>query len=185
LCDNDFDIGLDGFLNAKQYADFPFVCSNYDFSNTQLRDETLPYTTFLKGDIKVGVFGLGVELEGLIMKENFGETLYLDPIEVANRQASYLRMEEECDLVICLSHLGYQYRQNKVSDKVLAASTANIDLIIGGHTHTFLDKPSYSTNSEGNLVLINQVGWAGLALGRIDFYLGERKKHKGFQLIPV
>lgn len=182
---HDFDIGLDGFLNAKRYANFPFVCSNYDFSNTELRDEILPYTTFLKEDIKVGVFGLGVELEGLIMKANYGQTRYLDPIEVGNRQARHLRMEEECDLVICLSHLGYQYRQNKVSDKILAAATENIDLIIGGHTHTFLDKPSYTKNLAGSLVLINQVGWAGLALGRIDFYLGERKKHKRFQLIPV
>lgn len=182
---HDFDIGLEGFLEAKEFATFPFVCSNYDFSNTILKNKTLPYTTFLKDNLKIGVFGIGVELEGLIMKANYGDTIYHDPIEVANKWARYLRMEEECDLVICLSHLGYQYRQNKVSDKVLAASTANIDLIIGGHTHTFLEKPNYSKNSEGKLVLINQVGWAGLALGRIDFYLGDRKKHKGYELIPV
>lgn len=182
---HDFDIGLDGFLAAKKFADFPFICSNYDFSNTLLNNETLPYTTFLKDDLKIGVFGVGVELEGLVMTANYGETIYQDPIEAANKWAKHLRMEEECDLVICLSHLGYQYRQNKVSDKVLATSTSNIDLIIGGHTHTFLEKPSYSKNTEGKLVLINQVGWAGLALGRIDFYLGDRKKHKGYELIPV
>lgn len=182
---HDFDIGLEGFLAAKEFAHFPFVCSNYDFSNTLLKNKTLPYTTFLKDNLKIGVFGIGVELEGLIMKANYGDTIYHDPIEIANKWAKYLRMEETCDLVICLSHLGFQYRQNKVSDKVLAASTANIDLIIGGHTHTFLEKPNYSKNSEGKLVLINQVGWAGLALGRIDFYLGDRKKHKGYELIPV
>jgi 5'-nucleotidase len=182
---HDFDIGLDGFLAAKKFANFPFVCSNYDFSNTLLKNETLPYTIFTKDELKIGVFGVGVELEGLVMKSNYGDTVYQDPIEIANKWAKYLRMEEECDLVICLSHLGYQYRQNKVSDKVLAASTANIDLIIGGHTHTFLEKPSYSKNTEGKLVLVNQVGWAGLALGRIDFYLGDRKRHKGYELIPV
>jgi 5'-nucleotidase len=182
---HDFDIGLEGFLAAKEFANFPFVCSNYDFSNTLLKNKTLPYTTFLKGDIKIGVFGIGVELEGLIMKANYGDAVYQDPIEVANKWAKHLRMEEACDLVICLSHLGFQYRQNKVSDKVLATSTSNIDLIIGGHTHTFLEKPNYSKNTEGKLVLINQVGWAGLALGRIDFYLGDRKKHKGYELIPV
>jgi len=182
---HDFDIGLDGFLAAKKLATFPFICSNYDFSNTQLKNETVPYKVFQKGAIKIGVFGIGIELEGLVMKSNYGDTVFQDPIEMANKWADYLRMELECDLVICLSHLGFQYRQNKLSDKVLAASTTNIDLIIGGHTHTFLEKPSYAKNAEGKLVLINQAGWAGLSLGRIDFYLGDRKKHKGYELIPV
>jgi 5'-nucleotidase len=182
---HDFDIGMDGFLNAKHFADFPFICSNYDFSDTILDQQTEAYRVFEKGDIRIGVFGLGVELEGLVMKSNYGDTRYLDPVEQANKWAVFLRHEANCDLVICLSHLGYQYRNRKISDKSLANLTREIDLIIGGHTHTFLEKPSYSKNADGKMVLINQVGWAGLALGRIDFFLDDRKRNKPYEMIMV
>lgn len=182
---HDFDIGMEGFLTAKQFAKFPFLCSNYDFSDTILHDQTEPYHVFEKGDIRVGVFGLGVELEGLVMKVNYGETRYLDPVQQANKWASFLKNEANCDIVVCLSHLGYHYKERKISDIGLASLTHNIDLIIGGHTHTFLEKPSVSRNSEGKSVLVNQVGWAGLALGRIDFFLDERKRNKPYQLMMV
>jgi len=182
---HDFDIGLEGFKNAYQHGDFPFVCSNYDFTNTELKDVTKEYQIFEKGPFKVGVFGLGVGLEGLVAKTNYGDTVFQEPIPIANRIAKHLRFEEECDLVICLSHLGYKPKQFKDNDQTLAAETENIDLIIGGHTHTFLPKPEVHLNKLGEKVLINQVGWAGLALGRIDFYLGEKKKHKRHELVIV
>jgi 5'-nucleotidase len=84
-----------------------------------------------------------------------------------------LKTQEKCDLVICLSHLGYQYKEEKMSDLKLAGLTQDIDLIIGGHTHTFLKKPTITKNAIGKNVLVNQVGFAGLNLGRIDFYLDE------------
>ena len=171
---HDFDAGLDGFVKVLPHANFPFLCSNYDFSNTVVKDKTIPHKIFQKGGLKIGVFGIGVELDGLVAAEMFGDTVYQDPIEKANEQATFLKNELKCDLVICLSHLGYKARQNRMCDKVLAAETENIDLIIGGHTHTFLDKPKMFKNKVGKSVLVNQVGWAGLILGRIDFYFDKK-----------
>lgn len=165
---HDFDGGMDGFLKAKQFAGFPFLCANYDFKNTLLNGQTQKNTIIEKGGLKIGVFGIGVELKGLVPAEKFGETIYMDPIEIANEQALELK-NAGCDLVICLSHLGYEYPTTKLSDRVLAKSTKNIHLIIGGHTHTFLEKPTEEINLDGNSVLINQVGWGGINLGRIDF----------------
>ena len=131
-----------------------------------------PYKTFTKEGIKIGVFGLGIELKGLVNKENYKETTYQDPIEVAQEMSRILKEEERCDLIICLSHLGYDYKnmEAKISDLKLARATKDIDLIIGGHTHTFLDKPTEETNAVGKTVLVNQVGCFGLYLGKIDFY---------------
>lgn len=172
---HDFDNGLDGFDKVKQHAKFPFLCANYDFSNTVLHGFTKPYKVFKKQGIKIGVFGVGVELDGLVSKKNYLETQYLDPVKKANEVAKKLREAEKCDLVICLSHLGYDYETSKIGDLALAKNTAHIDLIIGGHTHTFLEAPSEVNNAEGKRVLVNQVGWAGLNVGRVDFIFTNRK----------
>lgn len=165
---HDFDGGMDSFVKAKEYADFPFVCSNYNFVNTPIDGHTKDYTIIKKGGVKIGVFGIGVELKGLVPENKFGETIYLDPIEIANDKAAKLK-KKGCDLIICLSHLGYEYESAKISDRLLAQKTSGIHLIIGGHTHTFLEKPTEELNAKGEIVLINQVGWAGVQLGRIDF----------------
>jgi 5'-nucleotidase len=128
-----------------------------------------PYKIFKKGKLKIGVTGVGIEMAGLVPDSLFGNTKYLNPIEKANEIAAKLKKEQGCDMVICLSHLGYKYSSNKVSDIVLAKETANIDLIIGGHTHTFMTAPEAYTNKNGSSVLVNQVGWAGIQLGRLDF----------------
>jgi len=172
---HDFDGSIDGFNKALPHANFPFICSNYDFSNTVLNGKTHPYRIFRKGHITIGVFGIGVELDGLVSKEMYKETQYQDPIKQAQKHADILKNELNCNLVICLSHLGCFAKQNDMCDTVLAKETSNIDLIIGGHTHTFLDKPEMHKNKNGKAVLINQVGWAGIMLGRIDFYFD----HKG------
>ena len=168
---HDFDIGMDGFLKAKNHADFPFLCANYDFSKTILKDATQRFKIFDKGLIKVGVFGVGVELNGLVPRTAYGDTVYNDPISIANATATELK-NLGCDLVICLSHLGFEYKStNKVSDMTLAENSNNIDIILGGHTHTFLDEPVVKRNKSNKNVLINQVGWAGIQLGRIDIDL--------------
>ncbi|MGB4446902.1 MAG: metallophosphatase [Cloacibacterium sp.] len=174
---HDFDNGLDGFLKALPNAKFPFITSNYDFSNTILDGKTEKYKIFKKDGIKVGLFGVGIELDGLVGKKQYQETKYLNPVEIAQHYADFLRKEKGCDLVICLSHIGNDYRDDadKISDKKLAAQTDNIDLILGGHTHTFLPEPQSFTNKSGKNVLVNQVGWAGLLLGRIDFYFDKNK----------
>jgi 5'-nucleotidase len=174
---HDFDNGLDGFLKVLPNAKFPFICSNYDFKNTVLNGKTENYKIFDKNGIKVGIFGVGIKLDGLVGKKQYLETEYLDPVETAQHYSNFLKNEKKCDLVICLSHIGYDYRgePEKICDKILAAKTENIDLILGGHTHTFLPAPETYTNRQGKNVLVNQVGWAGLLLGRIDFFFDSNK----------
>ena len=184
---HDFDNGIDGFYAQLPHAKFDFVSANYDFKNTILNDIVKPYKIIIKDGIKIGIFGLGVQLDGLVDKKLYKETVYNNPIEVAQDMTRILKEEKKCDLVICLSHLGYKYKDEpeKPSDILLAQKTKNIDLIIGGHTHTFLDKPVIEKNSEGKDVLINQVGCFGLNLGRIDFYLSNNNEviNKGKNII--
>jgi len=174
---HDFDNSIDGFYAQLPHAKFDFVSANYDFKNTVLNGIVKPYKIFDKDGIKVGIFGLGVELDGLVDKKNYKETVYHDPVAVAQDMARILKHEQKCDLVICLSHLGYQYKNDpdKVSDLKLASLTKDIDLIIGGHTHTFLDKPTVEKNIDGKDVLVNQVGCYGINLGRIDIYFDNDK----------
>ena len=169
---HDFDNSIDGLYNQLPNANFEFVNANYDFKNTIMNGHTKPYKIFHKDGIKVGIFGIGVELEGLVDKKNYKETVYHNPVSISQDMARILKQEEKCDLVICLSHIGYEYKNepNKISDLKLAALTKDIDLIIGGHTHTFLDKPTVLKNADGKDVLVNQVGCYGINLGRIDFY---------------
>ena len=167
---HDFDNGLEGLEKMLPHAKFPFICSNYDFTDTIMEGKTLSYKIFNKEGIKVGVFGLGIDPAGLVEKKLYGNTKYLDPIQYAARYSYFLKYEQKCDLVICLSHLGYKYKGNKISDIELAKQSKNIDLIIGGHTHTFLNEPLAYRNSDGKEVLISQVGWAGIKLGKVDFY---------------
>ncbi|MEI7735331.1 MAG: metallophosphatase [Ferruginibacter sp.] len=175
---HDFDGGLDNFATQLKHVQFPIVMCNYDFTNTPMEFKYQPYKIFTKGKLKIGVTGVGIEMVGLIPDSLFGNTKYLDPIQKLNETAALLKKEKSCDMVICLSHLGYKYRDNKVSDIVLAGETENIDLIIGGHTHTFMDAPELYKNKTGSDVLVNQVGWAGIQLGRLDFDLAGFKANK-------
>ena len=178
---HDFDNGIDGLFAQLPNAKFDFISANYDFKNTVLDTLIEPYKIFVKDGIKIGVFGLGIELKGLVGKELYKETIYNNPIEIAQDMSRQLKSEQQCDLVICLSHLGYYYKNSPdtVSDLVLARSTKDIDLIIGGHTHTFLPKPTIERNSVDKNVLINQVGCYGLYVGRVDFYFKDGKDTRG------
>lgn len=169
---HEFDNGIDGLAAQMQHAKFQMLSANYDFKNTIMYPFVKPYQIFMKDGIKVGVFGLGVELAGLVDKKMYKETVYLDPVETSTEMVRILKKVEKCDLVICLSHLGYSYNNepNKICDLKLAELTQDIDLIIGGHTHTFLDKPVIAKNAIDKEVLINQVGCFGINLGRVDFY---------------
>lgn len=184
---HDFDNGVDGLFAQLPHAEFQFVTSNYDFSNTILDTHTKPYKIFKKDNIKIGVFGLGIELNGLVNPSMYKETKYLDPIETSQEMTRVLKSEKGCHLVICLSHLGYHYKNNlnKISDLKLAKATKDIDLIIGGHTHTFLTKPTVIKNMDKKNVLVNQVGCYGINLGRIDFYFdnSRNKSAEGASII--
>ncbi len=168
---HDFDAGLENLATQLQHAKFPILMCNYDLSNTPMEFKTQPYTIFKRGRLKIGVTGVGIQPKGLIPDNLAGNTKYLDPVENLNRVANKLKKEESCDMVICLSHLGYTYKENenKMCDLILAKESENVDLIIGGHTHTFMDEPAVKKNRSGNDVIINQVGWAGIMLGRLDF----------------
>jgi 5'-nucleotidase len=178
LGNHDFDNGIEGFVKQMPHANFPFLCANYDFNNTALYNKTMPYKIFKKGNLKVGVVGVGIELEGLVEKEKYAESIYLDPIIQANKYAAILKNDEKCDLVICLSHLGYKYKERKVSDQILAKESQFIDLIIGAHTHTFMSQPENVRNAMNEEVKIFQVGFAGINLGRVDYYFEKSKKKK-------
>jgi len=181
---HDFDNGIGGLAAQIPNASFELLSSNYDFSNTIMDGLTKPYKVFVKDGVRIGVFGVGIQLNGLVNKTMYKETTYLDPIELTTDTVDALRNKEHCDIVICLSHLGYSYNSdNKISDLTLAAQTAGIDLIIGGHTHTFLEKPTIVQNKDEKFVLVNQVGWGGINLGRIDFYLDETKNLKTSSLV--
>ena len=172
---HDFDNSIEGLFQQLPHAKFDFVSANYDFSNTVLDTHVKPYKILMKDGIKIGIFGLGVELQGLVGKKMYKETKYLDPIEITQDITTDLKQNHKCDLIICLSHLGYYYKKNpnKISDLVLAKATKNIDLNIGGHTHTFLPKPTIVKNKAGKNILVNQVGAYGINLGRIDFYFDD------------
>jgi 5'-nucleotidase len=174
---HDFDNGIDGLYAQLPHAEFEFISANYDFSNTIMNTHVKPYKIFKNDGIKIGIFGLGIELEGLVDPAMFKETIYLNPVEMTQEMTRILKTVEHCDLIICLSHLGYEYKKDKskISDLKLATSTKDIDLIIGGHTHTFLSKPTIVKNIEGKNMLVNQVGCYGINLGKIDFYFDENK----------
>ncbi|MDZ4808873.1 MAG: metallophosphatase [Bacteroidota bacterium] len=168
---HDFDAGMENLATQlTMHANFPMLVSNYDFTGTPMENKTQPYKIFKKGKLKIGVFGVGIQGRGLIPDNLFGATKYLDPVQKANEMADKLKRNEGCDMIICLSHLGNLYKEsNDVSDEVLAKETESIDLIIGGHTHTFLDNPIVYKNKKGDDTVVNQVGFAGIILGRLDF----------------
>ena len=184
---HDFDNGIAGLEKQLPHAEFDFIISNYDFSNTVMDGKTDPYRIYETGGVKVGVFGLGIQLKGLVDPALYKETKYLDPVEITQDMTRILREEQKCDLVIALSHLGYNYKSNpdRISDMTLARKTDGVDLIIGGHTHTFLKKPTIVRNLADQNMLINQVGCWGVQVGRIDFEFNSRgeRSEKGTSII--
>ncbi len=176
---HDFDAGLENFaLQLTQHGKFPIVMCNYGFEGTPMESLYVPYKVFQKGDLRIGVTGVGIALEGLVPEQLYGRTLYRDPIVHANTTAGLLKSKMKCDMVICISHLGDKYADDQVSDEVFAKSSDNIDLIIGGHTHRFFDKPREYRNAAGRQVWVNQVGWGGLQLGRLDFEFSKKNGRK-------
>lgn len=175
---HEFDNGLKGIYDPLPNAKFPLITSNYDFSNTILAGKFERYRIFRKQGIKIGVYALGIELDGLVKRDNYGDTIYNDPIAVALEMENFLKNEEDCDLVICLSHLGLRYRGDKVSDVAIAAETSMTDLVIGGHTHTYLEEPLVEKNKVGNPVIVNQAWWGGLVVGKIDFVFDRNSKSR-------
>lgn len=174
---HDFDLGIDNLKEQMNVGKFPMINCNYDFSNTALAGQVHPFKVFHRGGVKIGVTGVGIELRSLVPKDLYEETQYNEPVAKLNKTALHLKQDLKCDYVICLSHLGFKYREDKIDDIKMAGLTSNIDLIIGGHTHTFLNEPVIEKNKDGKAVVINQVGWAGIMLGRLDIQFEWNKKN--------
>lgn len=171
LGNHDFDNGIEGLTKTEQYRKFDILNSNYDFRETDLTDRVKTYKVLEVGGMTIGLFGLGIQLKGLVPSENHAGIVYHDPIIKASEMAQYLKLKHKCNLVVCLSHLGYVYGDQRVSDQILAKSSKNIDVILGGHTHTFLDKPVKFQNAKKKNIIVNQAGWSALKLGRVDLVI--------------
>ena len=182
---HEFDAGLEILKKNILNNDFQFISSNYDFINTDLNGITSRYKIYNRQGIKIGVFGLGIELKGLVNPFLYKETKYYNPIEISQEMINILKKREKCDLIICISHLGHNYKTDKICDTKLAKMTSDIDLIIGGHTHTLLKKPLVIKNSINNDVIINQVGQSGVYIGKIDFIFSNNYKTSDNSLVEV
>ncbi|MGE5355719.1 MAG: bifunctional metallophosphatase/5'-nucleotidase [Deltaproteobacteria bacterium] len=179
LGNHDFDGGMEGLLKAMQFARFDFIASNYDFDNTILKNKTKQYRIFEIDGLKIGVFSANIELEGLVPEKLYKETKYLDPVTTSQKISEYLKIKEKCHFVVCLSHLGYKYKDDKISDVKLAEQSEFIDLILGGHTHTFMNEGEKIKNKRGQDVLISQAGWGGILLGKIEILFDSKNKCLG------
>ena len=167
---HEFDFGLDNMARLFRMADFPVVCANYDVTGTVLEGLVKPYVVLNRGGMKIGVFGLSPKMEGLVQADKCEGVVYNDPIAAAQEVTDRLRAQEGCDVVICLSHLGFRIK-NEVCDEKLAAETKGIDVILGGHSHTFMEKPAFYLNAEGKSIPVLHTGKSGIFVGELDLTL--------------
>ncbi len=173
---HEFDNGVRGFEEVMGKAKFPFVSTNYDFGTTQMGLRIHKFLIRQVAGVKIGIFGLGVAFENLVLPHLHRGVTYLDPLEVAADTVAHLKGYHRCDMVICLSHIGYSYNDGRVSDRIVAQQVDGIDLIIGGHTHTLMPEPELFEKSDGRRTWVSQVGFAGIVLGRLDFYFDRQRK---------
>ena len=171
---HEFDFGLDNMARLFRMADFPVVCANYDVTGTVLEGLVKPYVVLNRNGMKIGVFGLSPKMEGLVQADKCEGIVYNDPIAVAQKIADRLRTKEGCDVVVCLSHLGFRIK-NGVCDEKLAAETKGIDVILGGHSHTFMEKPAFFLNAEGKSIPVLHTGKNGIFVGELDLTLSEEE----------
>ncbi len=167
---HEFDFGLENMARLFRMADFPVVCANYNVAGTVLEGLVKPYVVLNRSGVKIGVFGLSPQMEGLVQADKCEGIVYKDPIAVAQEVTDLLRTKEGCDVVICLSHLGFRIK-NEVCDEKLAAETKGIDVILGGHSHTFMEKPAFYLNAEGKNVSVLHTGKSGIFVGELDLTL--------------
>lgn len=153
---HEFDFGLENMARLFRLADFPIVCANYDVAGTVLEGLVKEYVVLRRKGVKIGVFGLGTRLEGLVAKESYGGVKFEDPVSEAQRIADLLRTQEKCDVVICLSHLGW--RGEPYSDIELIENTRGIDVVLGGHSHSYFEEPKYYKNLDGVEIPLQQMG---------------------------
>jgi 5'-nucleotidase len=172
---HEFDFGLENMARIFKMADFPIVCSNYDFAGTPVQGLVKRYVIIKRDGLKIGVFGLGPKLEGLVSDYNCEGVRFLDPVIVAQEMADLLKGEKKCDIVICLSHLGWD-KVNTLTDGQMMSKTKGIDLVLGGHSHTFLKELKYVKNADGIEVANDQNGKSGIYIGKMIVNLTRSRK---------
>ena len=178
LGNHEFDFGLDNLARLLRKARFPVVCANYDFSGTPLEGLVKPYVVIEREGLRVGVFGLSPRLDGLVAKENYGGVVYNDPVEAARKAVKALRSGERCDVVVCLSHLGWAQAQPDIDDSTMIAGTRGIDLVLGGHSHSYFEKLEYVRDADGRNVPVDQNGKHGVFVGKMEMSLKVEGKHE-------
>lgn len=172
---HEFDLGMENLIELIELANFPFVNANYDLTATILKDYVQPYVIINKDGLKIGIFGLGVSLKGVTFERNIEGIILKNTFETANEMSDLLKNKLKCDLVICLSHIGFDGSEGKINDSSLAAQSEFIDVIIGGHSHTFLETPQQVKNKNGKIVYISQTGSQGVNVGRLDLMFDLKK----------
>jgi len=171
---HEFDFGMQNMARIFKMANFPILCSNYDLKGTPLDEVVKKYTIIKRNGVKIGVFALDPKLDGLVSKANYGVIKYLDPIAVANEMATMLKNDKKCDLVICISHLGWE--ENGMGDQMMIAGSRNIDLVLGGHSHTYFKTLCYIKNLDGKKIPVDQNGKNAIYVGKMILDLTQSKK---------
>ena len=166
LGNHEFDFGIENLATQLRRANFPIVCANYDFGTTPLATLVRPYVVLKRKGLRIGVFGLSPQPEGLIATENYAGITFRDPVEVTREVVNTLRTKEKCDLVICLSHLGWPAK-DALSDSNVFTQTEGVDLVLGGHSHTFMKELEWLTDAQGKRVPVDQNGKHAIYVGRI------------------
>ena len=162
---HEFDFGLDNMARIFRMAKFPIVCSNYDCTGTVIQDLVKPYITLVRNGVKIGVFALSPELKGLVFDGNCEGITYLDPAETAQKYINILRKQEKCDIVICISHLGWEV--SDYTDEMFLKKVEGCDLVLGGHTHTYMKELGYAPDKTGKRIPVDQNGKHGAFIGKL------------------
>ena len=160
LGNHEFDDGIEHLGRRLAGLKCPVVCSNYDFSQFELGKYVKPYVVLKRGGMRIGIFGMLTDITKVVERTIADRLPKFDDVETANRWASYLKNEKKCDIDIALTHLGMD--NEDFMDQDLVRATRNIDLVVGGHSHTFIKDIVYENNIDGKPVPIVQNGCWGL-----------------------
>lgn len=183
LGNHEFDNGMEHLAKQLQHAGFPIVNCNYGISNTPLEGKIESYKIFEKGGVRIGVIGLGIDPKGLVAPSNHAGLVWNDPILKGDNMAKYLKQEQNCHIVIALTHIGLRMADGMADDYALAANSSYIDIILGGHTHSFMDEAVLVNNAANKEVMIMHSGEHGVQMSRIDLLFSKGKLRKSSQTI--
>ena len=172
---HEFDYGLDNLSELVDEADFPIVSTNYDFTRTPLKGKVKRYLILRRGGLRIGVIGLGARPEGLVQAKNYEGMQFVEPYEIAEKTAHYLKHRRRCDIVVCLSHLGWRMAPPDADDSTMVAATRGIDIVLGGHSHTYMERPEYVRDADGRPVPVSQNGKHGVFVGRVEMTIRNRR----------